>query len=79
MNEQIKLLAEQAYELCGKHSNNYNGPAFAEKFAELIIRESREWVGLTNEEKKIICEANNIYHDGLIEDIEAKLKEKNNP
>jgi len=42
MNEQIKLLAEQAYELCGKHSNNYNGPAFAEKFAELIVRECAE-------------------------------------
>ena len=39
MNERIKQLAEQAYELCGKHSNDYNGPAFTEKFAELIIRE----------------------------------------
>jgi len=37
----------------------------------------KEWVGLTNEEMIIICEANNIYHDGLIEAIEAKLKEKN--
>jgi len=37
----------------------------------------REWVGLTDKEKQIICEANNVYHDGLIEDIEAKLKEKN--
>jgi hypothetical protein len=39
MNEHIKQLAEQAYQLCGKHSNDYNGPAFTEKFAELIIRE----------------------------------------
>ena len=39
MNERIKQLAEQAYQLCGKHSNDYNGPAFAEKFAELIVLE----------------------------------------
>ena len=39
MNERIKQLAEQAYSLCGKHSNDYNGPAFSEKFAELIVRE----------------------------------------
>jgi len=39
MNERIRQLAEQAYQLCGKHSNDYNGPAFTEKFAELIIRE----------------------------------------
>jgi hypothetical protein len=41
------------------------------------IQPKREWVGLTKEEMIIICEANNIYHDGLIEDVEAKLKEKN--
>jgi hypothetical protein len=40
--------------------------------------QQRTWVGLTDEERKTICEANNVYHDGLIEDIEAKLKEKNN-
>jgi hypothetical protein len=39
MNERIKLLAEQAFAVCGKHSNNYNGPAFSEKFAELIVRD----------------------------------------
>ena len=39
MNERIKQLAEQAFAVCGKHSNNYNGPAFSEKFAELIIAE----------------------------------------
>jgi len=39
MNERIKELAEQAYALCGKHTNNYDGPAFAEKFAGLIVRE----------------------------------------
>jgi hypothetical protein len=39
MNERIKLLAEQAFAVCGKHSNNYNGPAFSAKFAELIVRE----------------------------------------
>ena len=40
-------------------------------------KSQRTWVGLTDEERKTICEANNVYHDGLIEDIEAKLKEKN--
>jgi hypothetical protein len=43
MNEakqRIKQLADEAYALCGKHSNDYNGPAFTEKFAELIIRAS---------------------------------------
>jgi hypothetical protein len=39
MNERIKLLAEQAFAVCGKHSNNYNGPAFSAKFAELIVQE----------------------------------------
>ena len=39
MNERITQLAEQAFAVCGKHSNNYNGPAFSEKFAELIVRE----------------------------------------
>ena len=43
-----------------------------------IVAPQRTWVGLTDEERKTICEANNVYHDGLIEDIEAKLKEKNN-
>ncbi len=37
MNERIKELAEQAYAVCGKHSNNYNGPEFSVKFAELIV------------------------------------------
>jgi hypothetical protein len=40
MNERIKELAEQAYSLCGKHSNDYNGPAFTEKFAELILHDA---------------------------------------
>jgi len=43
MNEakqRIKQLADEAYALCGKHSNDYNGPVFTEKFAELIIRAS---------------------------------------
>ncbi len=39
MNERIKELAEQAYAVCGKHSNNYNGPEFSAKFAELIVKE----------------------------------------
>ena len=39
MNERIKLLADEAFAVCGKHSNNYNGPAFSAKFAELIVYE----------------------------------------
>jgi hypothetical protein len=49
MNERIKLLAEQAFAVCGKHSNNYNGPAFSEKFAELIVRECLEACSRANE------------------------------
>jgi hypothetical protein len=39
MNERIKQFADEAYAVCGKHSNDYNGPAFTEKFAELIVFE----------------------------------------
>ena len=42
MNEQIKKLAEQAYALCGKHNNDYNGPAFTEAFAALVAAHERE-------------------------------------
>ena len=41
MNEQIKKLAEQAYALCGKHNNDYNGPAFTEAFAALVEAAAR--------------------------------------
>lgn len=41
MNERIKKLAEQAYALCGKHNNDYNGPAFTEAFAALIEAAAR--------------------------------------
>ena len=41
MNEQIKKLAEQAYALCGKHNNDYNGPAFTEAFASLVEAAAR--------------------------------------
>jgi hypothetical protein len=40
MNERIKLLAAQASD-DGDHIHYYN-PAFAEKFAELIVRECVE-------------------------------------
>ncbi len=42
MNERIKELADEAFAVCGKHSNNYNGPAFSAKFAELIVQECAE-------------------------------------
>jgi len=38
---------------------------------------NREWIGLTKKEMITIWEANVIYHDGLIEDVESKLKDKN--
>ena len=38
MNERIRLLAEQASEIDGDDLLYYN-PVFAEKFAELIVRE----------------------------------------
>ena len=41
MNERIKKLAEQAYALCGKHNNDYNGPAFTEAFAALVEAAAR--------------------------------------
>jgi hypothetical protein len=44
MNERIKLLAEQAFAVCGKHSNNYNGPAFSAKFAQLIVAECADQI-----------------------------------
>tara|TARA_R110000868_G_scaffold258076_1_gene515317 strand:+ start:387 stop:629 length:243 start_codon:yes stop_codon:yes gene_type:complete len=42
MNKRIKKLAEQAYALCGKHNNDYNGPAFTEAFAALVAAQERE-------------------------------------
>jgi hypothetical protein len=76
MNKRIHELAREA----GLPTYNPEGiPTKLEKFSELIMQESRKWVGLSDEQKKIICEAYNIYPVGLIEDIEAKLKEKNNP
>ena len=51
MNERIKELAEQAYAVCGKHTNDYSGPTFTEKFAELIIQKCMAcstWVGKNN-------------------------------
>lgn len=39
---------------------------------------TREWVGLTDDERKTISEANNmLVDDDLFDEIEAKLKEKN--
>ena len=38
----------------------------------------RTWVGLTDDERKTIAEANNaLVDDDLFDEIEAKLKEKN--
>jgi hypothetical protein len=42
MNERIKLLAAQASD-DGDHIHYYN-PAFAEKFAELIVRECADFL-----------------------------------
>ena len=50
MNERIKELAEQAYAVCGKHSNNYNGLAFSAKFAELVVKECIDLVAKRKEQ-----------------------------
>ena len=44
MNDRIRLLAEQASEIDGDDLLYYN-PVFAEKFAELIVRECMGVVG----------------------------------
>jgi hypothetical protein len=78
MNERIKLLAEQAFAVCGKHSNNYNGPAFSAKFAELIVREcasrvtskADRWGNMTDEiinECIIECATDLKQHFGVEE------------
>jgi hypothetical protein len=58
---------------------------FEQKFAELIIQEykttKREWIGLTDEDIRSICDENHImlgaYAVDFMKAIEAKLKEKN--
>ena len=45
MNERIKLLAEQASEIDGDDLLYYH-PVFAEKFAELIVRQCALTAGL---------------------------------
>jgi hypothetical protein len=64
VNERIKKLADEAYALCGKHSNDYNGPAFTEKFAELIIAECAQACmneGASYEEKAAGAYQSNLY------------------
>ena len=45
------------------------------------LRQRREWVGLTDEELKVLCDEWQIIYGGYVrpfaETIEAKLKEKN--
>ena len=51
-----------------------------ERFAYIVAAAEREWVGLTDEEKKAIYEkadAENWHDQPLLEAVEAKLKEKN--
>ena len=48
MNERIKLLAEQASEIDGDDLLYYH-PVFAEKFAELIVRECLELVSVNRD------------------------------
>jgi hypothetical protein len=48
MNERIKLLAEQASEIDGDDLLYYH-PVFAEKFAELIVRECVELVSVNRD------------------------------
>lgn len=52
-----------------------------QEIEEALKQPKREWVGLTDEELKQLCELWEIVHGGWItkfaKDIEAKLKEKN--
>lgn len=58
MNERIKLLIEQAQDWADAHAPyaSEEQEYFAEKFAELIVRECAEWVndnlGLVDEEAR---------------------------
>lgn len=75
MNERIKELGREA----GLLMYNPDGlPTKLEKFAELIMQESREWVGLTDDEiYKITFTLEGEHWRKITDAIEAKLKEKN--
>ena len=52
----------------------------ASKIAAALAQPKKEWVGLTDEEKKAIYEqadAENWHDQPLLEAVEAKLKDKN--
>jgi hypothetical protein len=82
MNERIKQLAEQAYQLCGKHSNDYNGPAFTEKFAELM---TNEFIGILQSEIAMvehyrstsITDRDAEWHEGKIDHFRKLIKKTN--
>jgi len=57
-----------------KHKEAYK------KLREALTQPKKEWVGLTDEEKKAIYEkadSENWHDQPLLEAVEAKLKEKN--
>jgi hypothetical protein len=75
MNKRIHELAREA----GLPTYNPEGiPTKLEKFAELIMQEPREWVGLTGNERDQLCLMSTDIDDAICL-AEAKLKEKNNP
>jgi len=77
MNERIAKLYDQAIVI--EDGGDYVcGELDIEKFAELIMQESREWVGLTDDEiYKITFTLEGEHWRKITDAIEAKLKEKN--
>ena len=75
MNERIAKLYDQAIVI--EDGGDYVcGELDVEKFAELIMQESREWVGLTDEDMKDHKTHNFDFIHGA-RWAEAKLKDKN--
>ena len=77
MNERIAKLYDQAIVI--EDGEDYVcGELDPFKFAELIMKEPREWVGLTGNERDQLCLMSTDIDDAICL-AEAKLKEKNNP
>ena len=73
-DEDIKDLATEVRKNCNKHIK-----ALRQALAQ--SEQEREWVGLTDEDLKPLCDEWRIMYGGYVNDfakaIEAKLKEKN--
>ena len=78
----IRMAREAGFERLGHDDDDLVCyPEELEVFATLVAAAKREWVGLTDEEIKPLCDENYIiygaYTVDFIQSIEAKLKEKN--